>query len=153
MIFTGTVLGSGRRLAQTTNSSGAPSKLQLGGDVLELRFRIDSPIAGVKSGQILTIREWAGASSRQPALRSGDRVLLLLYPPSRLGLTSPVGGAQGQVRLDSTDENIPEPSRQSKSRLESDEDSQAARAASTVRRRIPVSQLERAIRDARGERQ
>jgi hypothetical protein len=119
----------------------------LGRDFLELRFRIDRPIAGVESGQILTIREWTGASSRQPALRSGERVLLFLYPPSRLGLTSPVGGPQGQIRLDSTGEKVAghAPSSWLKS--------QRARGQNlpAVPQLIPVSQLERAIRAARGD--
>jgi len=135
----------------------------LGGNFLELHFRIDRPIAGVKSGQILTIHEWAGASSRQPALRSSDRVLLFLYPPSRLGLTSPVGGQQGQIRLDSTGENISRhnfaehditkhvPSRVSNSQPSSAQSSAAAARASAVGKVIPVSQIERAIRVARGE--
>lgn len=147
MIFTGTVLSSGARLAQTRTSSGAPSKLRLGGDSVELRFRIDHPIAGVESGQILTIHEWIGATSRQSALRSGERVLLLLYPPSRLGLTSPVGGWQGQIRLDSTGQNVAEraPLARSKSQSVHDQNSPV------VRKLIPVSELERAIRAARGE--
>ena len=172
MIFTGTVLNAGTgpgsvaatgTVATTTESAGVSSKSRLGGNFLELHFRIDRPIAGVKSGQILTIHEWAGAWSRQPALRSGDRVLLFLYPPSRLGLTSPVGGQQGQIRLDSTGENISRhnfaehdiakhvPSRVSNSQPSSAQSSVAAARASAVGKVIPVSQIERAIRAARGE--
>jgi len=169
MIFTGTVINAGTVVgsvpgtgtAATTIESGASSKVRLGGNFLELHFRIDRPIAGVKSGQILTIHEWAGAWSRQPALRSGDRVLLFLYPPSRLGLTSPVGGQQGQIRLDSTGENIlgqnaarniaehvQSPSSKEPSSKTGSPD---AAAASAVSKAIPVSQIERAIRVARGE--
>ena len=149
MIFTGTALSTGSRLAQIATQPGGASKHGVGGNSLELRFRVDRAIAGVESGQILTIREWVGASYRQPALRSGDRVLLFLYPPSRLGLTSPVGGAQGQIRLDSTGQSVGKhvlPA-QSKSRSAPDQDSDAA----ALRKRIPVLQLERAIRAARGE--
>ena len=171
MIFTGTVINAGTVVgsvpgtgtAATTIESGASSEVRLGGNFLELHFRIDRPIAGVTSGQILTIHEWAGASSRQPALRSGDRVLLFLYPPSRLGLTSPVGGQQGQIRLDSTGENIYRhnfaefdiakhvPSRVSNSQPSSAQSSAAAARASAVGKAIPVSQIERSIRAARGE--
>src|SRR6202142_2650 len=84
MIFTGIALSTGSRLAPAATQPGAASKHPLGGNFLELRFRVDRAIAGVESGQLLTIREWVGASYRQPALRSGDRVLLFLYPPSRL---------------------------------------------------------------------
>ncbi|GAC1428679.1 MAG: hypothetical protein NVS1B11_11280 [Terriglobales bacterium] len=31
----------------------------------------------------------------------GERLLLFLYPPSKLGLTSPVGGSLGRFNLDS----------------------------------------------------
>ena len=159
MIFAGTVLRTPRRLAQTMTlaraPSGAPSTM--GGDFVEFQFRIDRAIAGVDSGQILTIREWAGASSLQPALRAGERVLLFLYPQSRLGLTSPVGGAQGQIRLDSTGQSIAEPSlfasnllARSKSESQRDQNSPRDRDASRVHKRIVVA-LERAIRDARGE--
>jgi hypothetical protein len=170
MIFTGTVINAGTVVgsvpgtgtAATTIESGASSEVRLGGNFLELHFRIDRPIAGVTSGQILTIHEWAGASSRQPALRSGDRVLLFLYPPSRLGLTSPVGGQQGQIRLDSTGENIlgqnaaarniakhvQSPSSKEPSSKTGSPD---AAAASAVSKAIPVSQIERSIRAARGE--
>ena len=171
MIFTGTVINAGTVVgsvpgtgtAATTIESGASSEVRLGGNFLELHFRIDRPIAGVTSGQILTIHEWAGASSRQPALRSGDRVLLFLYPPSRLGLTSSVGGQQGQIRLDSTGQNVSERSiaehdiakhvslRVSKSQTSSAHPSAADTPASAVSKVITVSQIERAIRAARGE--
>lgn len=163
MIFTGTVLSTGPRLAQNPTPSDAPSNLRLGGNFIEMRFRIDRPIAGVQRGQILAIREWTGALSRQPALRSGERVLLFLYPPSRLGLTSPVGGARGQIRLDSTGQNIarqsiagqsvdePTSLAQSKSQGEHDRDSPAVANAAAVHGHIAVSQLERAIRAARGD--
>ena len=170
MIFTGTVINAGTVVgsvpgtgtAATTIESGASSKVRLGGNFLDLHFRIDRPIAGVTSGQILTIHEWAGAWSRQPALRSGDRVLLFLYPPSRLGLTSPVGGQQGQIRLDSTGENILGQNAAARNIAEhvqspgskepsSKTGSPDAAAASAVSKAIPVSQIERAIRAARGE--
>jgi hypothetical protein len=153
MIFSGTVLDSNPHLAQTTTWSVAPSKLGMGGDFVEFHFRIDRPIAGVKSGQILIIREWAGASSRQPRLCAGERVLLFLYSPSRLGLTSLVGGAQGQIRLDSTGQSVAESALPARPKSESGryQNSPSAREASGVHKPVAVSQLERAIRAARGE--
>jgi hypothetical protein len=159
MIFTGTVLASGGAVEPV----GTPSNLRLGGSFMEFKLRIDRPIAGVERGQILTIREWTGAWSRHPALRSGERVLLFLYPPSRLGLTSPVGGGRGQIRLDSTGQSIADPSvvdqsvgepalpARSKSQGEHDQDSAAVANTAAVHGRIAVSQLERAIRAARGD--
>jgi hypothetical protein len=151
MIFAGTVLGAGPPLAQTVTQTGAPSQIRLEGNFRELRFHIDRPIAGVKLGRTLTIREWVGALSRQPALHPGERVLLLLYPPSRLGLTSPVGGAQGQIRLDSTGQNVLEcapPLNTKSGGAYEQSQSQNARSGGHP---ISLSQLERAIRAARGE--
>jgi hypothetical protein len=93
MIFAGTVL----------SAAGAPDRAAVGPTPsLELIFRVDEPIAGVERGQILTIHEWTGAWSMHRPMNRGQRILLFLYPPSRLGLTSPVGGSLGQIALDST---------------------------------------------------
>ena len=96
MVFAGTVLGTEARPA--TNDQAIPT--------IEVKFRVDRAIAGVRKGEVLTIREWAGAWSRQRALRPGQRVLLFLYPPSRLGLTSPVGGPLGQIALNRKGETV-----------------------------------------------
>src|SRR5258708_34504916 len=58
-------------------------------------------------------------------MSSGQHILIFLYPLSRLGFTSPVGGSLGQVVLDPSGKNV-------------------SRSGSVV-------QLERAIRSARGE--
>src|SRR5258708_29179611 len=50
---------------------------------------------------MLTIHEWAGLWSIGERYRLGERVLLFLYPPSKLGLTSPVAGAVGRFAMDS----------------------------------------------------
>jgi hypothetical protein len=121
MIFSGTVLGASK-------AGGSDGKLVIGGLVdgrviaggasegaaisrtlnrtgagavaaIPLRFRVETAIAGVEAGQVLTIYEWAGAESMHPPMQAGERLLLFLYPRSRLGLTSPVGGAQGQILL------------------------------------------------------
>jgi hypothetical protein len=96
MIFAGTVLGS--TPPTTTIDRAIPA--------VQLRFRVDRAIAGVPRGQVLTIREWAGASSMQRPMIKGQHILIFLYPPSRLGLTSPVGGAIGQVALDASGKNV-----------------------------------------------
>jgi hypothetical protein len=88
MIFSGTLLCAA---SQPTASGAVPT--------IELRFKVDRAIAGAHPGQVLTVREWSGSESLQRPLRPGDRVLLLLYPPSKLGLTSPVNGSSGQVAL------------------------------------------------------
>ena len=150
MIFSGTVLSTPAS-ARTRTDYAVPA--------VELSFQVDRAIAGVKAGQILTIHEWAGALSNLRPLRRGDRVLLLLYPPSRLGLTSPVGGSQGQIRLDGTGQNIVD-SKAAVPALKAKPGSMGNNQApmSTVSahglagvRSITLTQLERAIRAARGE--
>ena len=115
MIFAGTVVTSP---APTTTQIGATTAA--GTPSIELTFRVDLAIAGVEPGQVLTIHEWAGAASIQHAspLISGQHVLMFLYPLSRLGLTSPVGGSRGQILVNPS---------------------------------VNVSQLSRAIRNARKE--
>ncbi len=54
---------------------------------------------GVRTGQTLAIREWAGLWESGERYRRGERVLLFLYPPSKLGLTSPVAGPLGRFRI------------------------------------------------------
>jgi hypothetical protein len=104
IIFAGTVLATA---AQTVTPAEATVRVVPGAiPSIQWRFRVDEAIAGVESGQILTVREWAGASSMHRALRPGERILILLYPPSRLGLTSPVGGPLGLIPLDSHGKNL-----------------------------------------------
>jgi hypothetical protein len=62
-------------------------------------FHVDEGIRGVRTGQTLAIREWAGLWESGERYRPGERVLLFLYPPSKLGLTSPVGGPEGRFRI------------------------------------------------------
>jgi hypothetical protein len=96
-----------RRLARDSGFVFSGSVLEIhtprGGNqdvipTVSVTLHVDRAIVGVHPGEILTIREWVGAWSQHP-LHDGQRVLLLLYPRSRLGLTSPVGGSLGQVAL------------------------------------------------------
>jgi hypothetical protein len=63
-------------------------------------FQVEHAVRGTSSGQSLTIREWSGLWARGERYRVGENVLLFLYPPSKLGLTSPVGGALGRFPID-----------------------------------------------------
>ena len=65
-----------------------------------INFHVDQAMRGVRAGQTLAIREWAGLWQSGERYRPGERVLLFLYPPSKLGLTSPVGGPAGRFRID-----------------------------------------------------
>jgi hypothetical protein len=135
MIFAGTVLTPATAIAPTqtaTTLRAVPGPTP----AVEVTFRVDEAIAGVERGQILTIHEWTGAWSMHRPMRQGQHILLFLYPPSRLGLTSPVGGSLGQVDLDSSGRNV----------------SEATHAPSQIdAATVSVVQLERAIRRARNE--
>ncbi|MGA9800269.1 MAG: hypothetical protein WBQ68_14750 [Terriglobales bacterium] len=89
-IFDGTVL-SVARVAQNNANSVA---------MMQITFRVEQAIRGTRSGQVLTIREWAGLWNSSERYRPGERVLLFLYSPSKLGLTSPVGGPAGRFAVD-----------------------------------------------------
>ncbi len=68
---------------------------------VSITFRVENALRGVTRGQSLTIHEWAGLWTGGERYRVGERVLLFLYPPSRIGLTSPVAGTLGRFPVDS----------------------------------------------------
>lgn len=136
MIFAGTVLSAAHQSHVTDRSAqGTP--------VAELDFRVDEPIAGtgVARGETLQIHEWLGALSMHRPMLPGQRFLVFLYPLSRLGLTSPVGGSNGEVPLDSSGKNV-----SSKHFANQQKSVAFAFANSGI---VSVVQLERAIRGAR----
>jgi hypothetical protein len=67
---------------------------------VRVTFRVEQAVRGVRDGQMLVIHEWAGLWESGERYRPGERVLLFLYRPSRLGLTSPVGGPMGRFNVD-----------------------------------------------------
>ncbi len=162
MIFAGTVLSAA---AQTVNSqTAATDRIDPGTTpAVQLSFHVDEAIAGVERGQVLTIHEWAGAWSMHRPMSKGQHFLILLYPPSRLGLTSPVGGSLGQIALDASGQNV---SKVAQNRVAQNRDAPKPAVAMAIARRkesssrpgaplgtksVSVVQLERAIRGARGE--
>ena len=90
-IFTGKVIAVVSGDVQTMPGPG----------VSRITFHVDQGIRGVRSGQTITVREWIGPLLPIDRYFVGERVLLFLYPPSKLGLTSPVGGSLGRFNLDS----------------------------------------------------
>ena len=76
---------------------------------IQITFRVEEAIRGVAAGQVLVIREWAGLWTAAPRYRRGERLLLFLYRPSRLGLTSPVSGALGRFAVDPSGQVTLEP--------------------------------------------
>ncbi len=105
MIFAGTVLTAAAQ--NGTTQTAATDRIDPGTTpAVQLSFRVDEAIAGVERGQVLTIHEWAGAWSMHLPMSKGQHFLIFLYPPSRLGLTSPVGGSLGQIALDSSGQTV-----------------------------------------------
>lgn len=72
-----------------------------------ITFHVERPLRGAVAGGSLTILEWLGLWSSGQRYAVGERVLLFLYPTSKLGLTSAVGGALGQFHLDSAGGILP----------------------------------------------
>jgi hypothetical protein len=66
----------------------------------QITFRVEQAIRGVRRGQVVQVHEWSGLWQTGERYRVGERVLLFLYPQSKLGLTSPVGGAVGRLQID-----------------------------------------------------
>ncbi len=141
MIFVGTVL-SDAVPAEHVAAGAAPFSVQS-------RFRVDRAIAGVEQGQILTIHEWAGALFLHRPMLAGQHLLLFLYPISRLGFTSPVGGSVGQVLLDSRGEYVSQDELLRRNAITSLQTVPVGVAE--LRTTVSIEQLERAIRSARKE--
>jgi hypothetical protein len=78
---------------------------------MRITFRVEQAIRGVRTGQTLVIREWTGLWESGKRYHTGEHLLLFLYRPSKLGLTSPVGGSLGRFAIDSNDQVILNPER------------------------------------------
>ena len=148
MIFAGTVLTASPLTAATQTATDHTEATDRAASAatpaVQLSFRVDQAIAGVERGQILTIHEWAGAWSMHRPMRSGQHILIFLYPLSRLGFTSPVGGSLGQVVLDPSGNIVAKPGQKPPAPI-------GVRNESANTRSVSVVQLERAIRSARNE--
>ena len=94
IIFSGSVMSVGH-----FDGYDAP-QLEQGAGVTTITFRVEHAIRGTFVGQFLTVREWASLWSSGEHYRVGERVFLFLYPPSKLGLTSPVAGAGARFAVD-----------------------------------------------------
>ncbi len=74
----------------------------VGIDTVRIAFAVHEGVRGTTHGRTFVMQEWAGLwSSSSGRFRPGQRVFLCLYPRSRLGLTSVVGGDLGRYDLDS----------------------------------------------------
>src|SRR3954453_9043864 len=68
---------------------------------VRVTFHVDVVVRGLSSRETFSILEWAGLWGSGDGYHPGERVLLFLYPSSRLGLSSPVNGSFGHFKLDS----------------------------------------------------
>ena len=68
--------------------------------VVQVTLQVERALRGSQRGQTFILTQWAGAWESGPQFRSGQRLLLFLYPRSPTGLTSVVGGRLGQFDLD-----------------------------------------------------
>jgi len=154
IIFTGTVIATNHPPAASDQSIPLAAMIPAEPPTIQLSFQVERAIAGVDSGQVFTIHEWVGASSMHRTISVGQHVLLFLYPPSRLGFTSPVGGAQGEVLLDSSGENVVDlkPATMFKALNAPEFSTPSTQTRSSPARTVTVDQLERAIRGVRQSR-
>ena len=159
MIFAGTVLTASPLTAAaqsvTTQTPATDRAVPAGvpgtSPTIQLTFRVDRAIAGVEQGQILTIHEWAGAWSMHRPMRSGQHILIFLYPLGRLGFTSPVGGSLGQVALDFTGRVVSKEGQEHLATNGGQKESPSQPSVPADTHSVSVVQLERAIRSARNE--
>jgi hypothetical protein len=102
---------SGYIFAGTVKSVGRTVPKGIGVATVQINFHVDQAMRGVRTGQTLAIREWAGLWESGERYRLGERVLLFLYPPSKLGLTSPVQGRLGRFGIGSDGRVVVDPGR------------------------------------------
>jgi hypothetical protein len=89
-IFSGTVISIARHAATQGQAV----------ETVAITFHVENAIRGATPGEDLTISHWIGLWSGGQRYRVGERVLLFLYPPSKLGLTSCVAGGMGRFTID-----------------------------------------------------
>jgi hypothetical protein len=89
-IFSGTVTAIARHPATHVQAV----------ETVAITFHVERAIRGASPGTDLTVEQWMGLWSSGQRYRVGERVLLFLYPPSKLGLTSSVGAEIGRFRVD-----------------------------------------------------
>jgi hypothetical protein len=99
IIFSGRVISVGR----ATSSSGPDHSSTA------ITFQVEHAMRGAAPNQTLTMHEWTGLWGRGERYHVGERLLLFLYTPSKLGLTSPVAGALGRFALNPQGQIVMDP--------------------------------------------
>ncbi|HUO14296.1 MAG TPA: hypothetical protein VMX38_04855 [Verrucomicrobiae bacterium] len=72
-------------------------------ETVTVTFHVENAIRGATPGDNFTISQWIGLWAAGQRYRVGERMLVFFYPPSKLGLSSCVGGALGRFSIDSYD--------------------------------------------------
>lgn len=89
-IFSGTVTRLERKPAINGQTLGT----------VNVTFHIENGLRGATRGKQFTVSEWGGLWQSGERYLVGERVLIFLYPRSKLGLTSCVSGQMGRFELD-----------------------------------------------------
>jgi hypothetical protein len=71
-------------------------------ETVAITFHVENVIRGATPGTDFTFSQWIGAWSAGQRYRVGERVLLFLYPSSKLGLTSCVAGPVGRFSINAS---------------------------------------------------
>lgn len=90
VIFSGTVTAVIRH--RTTRSEAI--------ETVAITFHVEQAVRGATPGENLTVSQWMGLWSGGQRYRVGEHLMVFLYPPSKLGLTSLVGGGFGRFVVD-----------------------------------------------------
>src|SRR5579863_761601 len=99
--FSQIVRASGTIFAGTvTKIEPGPARGGTAIPTVAVTFRVERPLRGTVPGQSFTILQWLGLWTAGQRYVLGEHVLLFLYPPSKLGLTSAVAGPIGRFNLD-----------------------------------------------------
>lgn len=100
-LFPQLVHSAGIIFAGRVISVGDSSTLSQKSHASRVTFEVEHAIRGTSSGQRLTIHQWSGLWAKTSPYFVGEHVLLFLYNPGKLGLTSLVAGALGAFAIDS----------------------------------------------------
>lgn len=105
---------------------------------VQITFQVEQGIRGARAEEQFSFREWGGLWPRADRYRVGQRMMLFLYTPGTLGLTSPVGGAAGRLSVDASGQVLLSATQQ--------QSLQVSQIPEVRSRRVPLRELVRAIR-------
>jgi hypothetical protein len=112
---------------------------------VQITLQVEQAVRGARSGQTLSFWEWAGFWTAGARYRVGQRLMLFLYAPSTLGLTSPVGGRAGEFAVDREGRIVLSPEQQQAIRVS------AKPTYVDLKRPVPLRDFTRLVRRMREE--